>query len=247
MRKKCYKCKIEKDIKSFTKNKTRKDGLEPRCKSCAKEYRDANKERAAKYKKEYYQANKDKISASGKIYRELNKERIKDWREMNKERLSEYRKIYYKKYYQSNKEKFSENSKRYQKANKEKISEYQKQYRKANKGKRRNYIREKKKNDPLFKLSTVLRARTNEAFKRKCYSKNTKTHEMLGTDWGTVKSHIENQFTEGMTWNNHGEWHIDHIVPLSLANCEVELEALCYYENLQPLWAEDNFKKKNRI
>ena len=232
MKKRCCKCKIEKDIESFTKNKNRKDGLEPKCKSCAKEYRDANKERAAKYKKEYYQANKDKISASGKIYRELNKERIKAWRETNKERFSEYGKAYCKKYYQANKEKFSEYSKRYQKENKEKIAEYQKQYRKANKDKRRNYVREKKKNDPLFKLSTVLRARTNRAFKSKSYSKNTKTHELLGADFETVKSYIENQFSEGMTWGNHGEWHIDHIVPLSLADCEVELEALCYYENL---------------
>ena len=50
-----------------------------------------------------------------------------------------------------------------------------------------------------------------------------------------------------MNWDNHGEWHIDHKIPLSSAKTEKELIGLCHYTNLQPLWALDNLKKGNKI
>lgn len=50
-----------------------------------------------------------------------------------------------------------------------------------------------------------------------------------------------------MTWENHGEWHIDHIVPLDLGNNEEEILQLNYYKNLQPLWAKENISKGNKI
>jgi hypothetical protein len=57
----------------------------------------------------------------------------------------------------------------------------------------------------------------------------------------------EEKFTEGMSWDNKNEWHIDHIIPLSSAQTEEELYKLCHYTNLQPLWAEDNLRKSNKI
>ena len=50
-----------------------------------------------------------------------------------------------------------------------------------------------------------------------------------------------------MSWDNYGKWHIDHIIPLSSANSEDDIYKLCHYTNLQPLWAEDNLKKSNKI
>ena len=71
--------------------------------------------------------------------------------------------------------------------------------------------------------------------------------EYLGCSIQHFKEHIEKQFTEGMTWDNHGEWHIDHIIPLKYENPTIEetIERL-HWENTQPLWATDNIAKSNR-
>ena len=111
----------------------------------------------------------------------------------------------------------------------------------------RKYQKQRRKTDPLFKISHNLRSRTSKAFKSKGYSKNTKTQEMLGVDWEVCKAHIERQFKKGMNWSNYGEWQIDHIIPLVSANNEKDLMKLCYYRNLQPLWAEDNLMKSAKI
>ena len=54
-----------------------------------------------------------------------------------------------------------------------------------------------------------------------------------------------------MSWENHGEWHLDHVIPLSYFDLNDELQRLAawHYINFQPLWAADNLKKggKNRI
>jgi hypothetical protein len=96
-------------------------------------------------------------------------------------------------------------------------------------------------------MKNNLRSRTWIAFKNKGYSKTSKTQEMLGVDWEVCKAHIERQFTKGMNWDNQGEWHIDHKIPLASANTEKELKKLCHYSNLQPLWAEDNISKSDKI
>jgi len=49
-----------------------------------------------------------------------------------------------------------------------------------------------------------------------------------------------------MTWKNHGEWHFDHIKPISLAKTEQELIELNHYTNFQPLWAKINIIKSNK-
>ena len=49
-----------------------------------------------------------------------------------------------------------------------------------------------------------------------------------------------------MTWDNHGKWHIDHIIPLAKAQTEHEVYKLSHYTNLQPLWAWESMHKGNR-
>jgi hypothetical protein len=52
-----------------------------------------------------------------------------------------------------------------------------------------------------------------------------------------------------MSWENHGEWHIDHIRPCASFSDLTQLEQqkqCCHYTNLQPLWAIDNILKSDK-
>ena len=163
-----------------------------------------------------------------------------------------------KKYYEENKEQVKKRQKKHREENKELIKErakkwrednkeYKKKYRKENRDAINKYFRERRDSEPLFKLTTNLRNRTSYIFKYKNIKKNSRTHEMLGIEWEELKVYIEDMFTDGMTWENYGEWHIDHIYPLSKAKDKKHLKELCHYTNLQPLWAKDNISKGNKI
>lgn len=90
-----------------------------------------------------------------------------------------------------------------------------------------------------------------ESIRRHGWGKESKTFELLGCDWKIFKSHIENQFVDGMNWFNHGrgkdKWHYDHIIPISLAKTEDDIIRLNHYTNFQPLWEEDNLRKSDKI
>jgi len=109
-----------------------------------------------------------------------------------------------------------------------------------------NKRQSKNRENTLFRLSSNYRNRTSSAFRLGGYQKGTKTEKMLGIDFNSLKQYLENQFTKGMSWDNYGKWHIDHIIPLSSANTEEELKLLCHYKNLQPLWSFDNISKNGK-
>ncbi len=70
----------------------------------------------------------------------------------------------------------------------------------------------------------------------------------LGCTISQLRAWLELFFTEGMTWDNYGQWHIDHKRPLAsfnLTDREQLLDA-CHFTNLQPLWAADNLSKGAR-
>lgn len=74
---------------------------------------------------------------------------------------------------------------------------------------------------------------------------------MVGFTVDDLFKHLESKFQLGMTWDNIGEWHIDHIVPESSFNYssfEDDSFKQCWsLNNLQPLWAQDNLKKGAKI
>jgi hypothetical protein len=219
----CSKCKVEKPFEEFSKHKNRKDGLSSECKNCNKIYREENKEKIKEVSKKYFENNKKKLLELGKQYREN-----------NKEKLLEQKKIYYK----NNKEKILENNKKYYKINKEKVDSINK-----------NYQKERKKIDPLFKFRGNVRSLVLGSFKRgkNQFSKNAKTETILGCAIEEFRNYIKSKFTKGMTLENHGEWHLDHIIPLATATTEEEIIKLNHYTNFQPLWAEDNLSKGDKI
>ena len=92
------------------------------------------------------------------------------------------------------------------------------------------------------KLKANLRARMYAFVKGK--NKNS-SFEFVGCSIDELKKHLSSQFTEGMSWENYGEWHIDHIKPCASFDLSIlEEQKKCFhYSNLQPLWAKDNLKK----
>ena len=63
------------------------------------------------------------------------------------------------------------------------------------------------------------------------------------------KAYIESKFTDGMSWSNYGQWHLDHIIPLSKTDLTTSegIKLATHYTNLQPLWAKDNMSKGDKF
>ena len=78
------------------------------------------------------------------------------------------------------------------------------------------------------------------------FRKNSKTQEILGCTLDEFINHLQSQFTEGMTLKNHGEWHLDHKIPISSAKNEKDIIRLNHYTNFQPLWAKENLRKGDK-
>ena len=98
--------------------------------------------------------------------------------------------------------------------------------------------------DPQGHLSHIVK---NSVYRALQSDKEKHSIEYLGCSIQHFREHIEKQFVEGMSWDNYGEWHIDHIIPLKYDNPTLEetIERL-HWENTQPLWATDNIAKGNR-
>lgn len=178
------------------------------------------------YKERY--GEKEKLAAQ-RSYQNNKKERKKmaiSWRENNPERSKEI----YKKSYEKNREQ---------------ILETQKQIRKNNSGYYADYARNREKRDVHFKVVRRLRNRIYSLVKG---GKSKRTLELLGCSIEELKTHLESQFTEGMSWDNYGIWHIDHKKPCAAFDLEKqEQQKICFhYTNLQPLWKLDNLRKGDK-
>lgn len=97
------------------------------------------------------------------------------------------------------------------------------------------------------KLFHNIRKRTKMYLRTKNWQKNSSISKMVGCSPLELKVHLENQFTEGMTWENYGKWQIDHIYPISKAANPEALSKITHFSNLQPLWKNDNLRKGNRV
>lgn len=97
--------------------------------------------------------------------------------------------------------------------------------------------------EPTGHLTKIVRSQVCKALKTK---KTKRSVTYLGCDIDTYKEYLESRFKDGMTWENHGKWHIDHIVPLKHATSEMTIEERLHYKNTQPMWGSENMGKGNR-
>ena len=130
---------------------------------------------------------------------------------------------------------------------KNKIQQY---YKNKSKIKRQvNIYRQLGRDDIVYKIINNLSTRINEELKNKNIQRKLTYVEYLGCSPSEFKIYIEKKFTKGMSFNNYGEWEIDHIIPISKMNLRDTEEAKkCFnHTNLQPLWKLENRKKSNKI
>ncbi len=177
-------------------------------------------------------------------------------------KCKECRKIDNKIYYDKNRKEILKQKKKYSTINKERIAQYCKEWQCINKDYCNQYYQDnkeekikyqvaynklKRETDIQFKLYDNLRCRLRLALKGK--NKSLNTMFLIGCEIDYLMFHIQKQFTHGMSWDNYGDWHMDHIKPCSLFDLSKPSEQRkCFnYSNLQPLWAIDNLRKGNKI
>lgn len=171
-------------------------------------------------------------NAANKKYREENPEKAKastrGWAERNAER----KKATVKAWSERNRERQSALSKAWKAKNRARI--------------RDNHNRRFSQN-PILRVHKAIRERLR--FSLLFDSGGLRTFELLGYSRDDLKVHLERQFLKGMSWDNYGEWHVDHIVPLStFPMSEIdEIRACWALSNLRPLWAKDNLSKRASI
>lgn len=247
----CTKCKQEKPLEEFRKSNKGLQGRQQRCKKCMKEQG-----------RENYQKNKKEILLKIKRYGEENPEKVREWKQKyinnNLEKVRESKCEHYKKnkdhykiYRTENLERRRESNKEWAQKNPEKVKESRAKWLKnkpeLQKQSNLKWHNNKRANDIGFKLRCVLRSRLHSALKGA--AKMSSIKELVGCSFVELKSYLEGKFKEGMTWNNwrYDGWHVDHIKPCALFDLtDPSQQKECFhYTNLQPLWAEENFKKSD--
>lgn len=160
----------------------------------------------------------------------------KKWVDNNKEYISNY----YKEWSKNNRKLIKDNHTKWRKDNREHVNRYA-----------REYEAKRCKEDPKYKLGKRTRTAVYTCLKEANVAKYRSTFQLLGYTLEELMNHLEALFTEGMTWDNYGEWHVDHKIPMTSFNFESTEDRefkLCWcLDNLQPLWGEDNLIKGSKL
>lgn len=107
--------------------------------------------------------------------------------------------------------------------------------------------RRRYQNNPKYRLRRNLSRRILLALKNQSTTKNDTTLALTGCTLTDLIAHIEKQFTEAMTWENMGNWHVDHVRPCASFDLSVpEQQSVCFnWRNLQPLDGDENYEKRD--
>jgi len=160
-----------------------------------------------------------------------------------------------KRHYLKNREKRLEYFAEWQKNNQEHRREYHKQWRTENVDKwrktKRDYERNRKSSDPLYKLISNFRTAIYTVLKESNVDKYGHYFDILQYTPEELINHLEKQFTDTMSWDNYGVWHVDHKLPITSFDIremgDKEFMRCWCLDNLQPMWGEENIRKSNKL
>jgi len=211
--KKCKNCGELKPLVDYYKANSCKDGLNSNCIVCIK------------IKQATYRS-KNKRNCKGDILKE---KALKYYYGNRNECL-----IKMKEYRDNNKDKVKKIKKEYRDNNKDKVKEYSRDYFLKN---RESVLAKNRAWNKNNKHIVTWRSILKSHLKRLGKPKEGKTIDVLGYSALELKEHLEKLFTEGMSWDNHGEWHVDHKIPISSFSSDTSPAVVNALSNLQPLWA----------
>lgn len=249
--KKCSCCQEIKPFSDYTKSKSNKDGHGIYCKPCRKVK-----------KREEYEINRERYLANAKKYRIENPEKVSEAKKQSYLKKPEYYKQMHRIYSENNADAIRERGRLYREENRaqirardnaykarnrEKLRKKQLEYQRENNLRinayRSRYMRQRRSIDKLFAIKQNMRARFRFELAKRGEEQLIKANQYLGCSWIFLRDYLAEKFTDGMSWENYGDWHVDHVIPLASAKSKEELIRLWHYSNLQPLWASDNISK----
>lgn len=111
-------------------------------------------------------------------------------------------------------------------------------------------LRARRRKDPSYKLRCAMSSSIYRSLKNFGSSKKGEScFNYLPYSLNDLKCHLERLFKEGMTWENYGTWHIDHIKPQSAfmftSMSDNQFQVCWSLVNLCPLWAQENISKSS--
>jgi len=232
----CFRCKILQSVNEFGIDRKRKDGRYPYCKTCRSiENRLPHireRQKIANVKHRQTPGYKIKVKQHNKRYRssEKGKANRKLYIEKNKEELKLYMKKYvlvWQKTFQGRKS-----------LRKARRKHYYKDVKKSRAFQRKHYYKRKQKVE--YRINDAVSSSIYCALKSKKSGRSWES--FVGYTLPDLMCHLESLFVGGMSWDNYGKWHIDHVIPRRLFSVD-KIQDCWKLSNLQPLWAEDNMSK----
>lgn len=164
--------------------------------------------------------------------------KIRAWHEANQDKVRQHKRK------NSVKPCSRAKKKAYRSARRDKFKAYQKTYLERHPERRKDSL-DRYNKTPKARVAAAVRSRLRRAL----VSKSEPSRAYLGCSPEFFKKHIEAQFLPGMTWDNFGKWHMDHIVPLSAFDLSDirQVQIACNWTNIRPLWAKANLRKSSKL
>ena len=228
--------------KEYRKNRYLEQKDTPEYKEARKKYYLKNRDKLISNTKKWIINNKEKRREYDKNYRINHPNYRLEWIKHNRELHNQQQRVKYsinieerrkyaREYYHTRRH----IRKAYYEKNKKKILEN-----------KRVYQNTRYKTDIIYKLRENCRTRIRHLIKSG-FKKSKRTETLIGTSYELFKEHLQSKFTPQMRWEHFmgGLIHIDHIIPLSSAKTQEEVEKLCHYTNLQPLWATTTIAREH--
>jgi hypothetical protein len=234
----CCQCKYENEkanpeIKKINDKKYR-ENHKIKIMEKQKEWVKNNPEKNAATKRRYKEANQEKVRLSSLLHYTNNKEKIlkysREWSQRNKDKRMSYASSYKERHREKSLKSKREYNKRFRGNNPELARERDRAYYRANP--ERYFIR-----TSIARIVKYMRDKDNRA-----------SVEVVGYGHEVLKQRLEFQFKDGMSWENYGEWHIDHKKPVArfIDQGITDPKVINALSNLQPLWARDNLEKSDK-